>query len=162
MTIREQLLFLLDIQAEATKWDVDRDAGDNAYELEVRSRIKELVEELAGSDEPVEVEEPEPEPEPDNPVDEPLTGDDYQALEAAKLDDFLEDKLKARREKKNLVAAEYRKKNVRVHIDGKAIWKPRAECIQVPTSNGHFKWVWNGPKDKQKQCDAMWEEHERS
>lgn len=139
MTLKEQLLFLLDIQAEATKWDVDRDAGDNAYELEVRSRIKELVEELAGSDEEP---EPEPEPVPDNPVDEALTGADYQALEAAKLDDYLDDKIKARRARKNANAAAYRERNVRVHINGKPVWKPRVDCVQVPTDNGHFRWEW--------------------
>lgn len=143
MTLKQQLLFLLDIQSEATKWDVDREAGDNAYELEVRERIKNLVEELTGSDEDGEVEEPELDIHiPDNPVDEPLTGADYKALEAAKLDDYLEDKRKAYRDRKNANAAEYRKRNVRVHINGKPVWKPRNQCVQIPNSNGQLRWIW--------------------
>lgn len=139
MTELEEREYLIDLLFESARWKVDQDEVLNGLELEVRDRLRRLSgvntidqEGLCQSN-----------PTDNLPVeDEALTGDDYQALEAAKLDACLDDKLKARREKKNLVAAEYRKKNVRVHIDGKAIWKKRSECIQVPTDNGHFRWEW--------------------
>ena len=45
MTRKEQLLFLLDIQSEAGRWEY------NGYEEEVKQRIRNLVEELQDPDE---------------------------------------------------------------------------------------------------------------
>lgn len=44
MTRKEELQYLLGLTAEAAKWNVDE--GDNAFELEVKLRMKTLVEEL--------------------------------------------------------------------------------------------------------------------
>lgn len=38
---------------------------------------------------------------------------------------------------------------VRVHIDGKIVWKPRAECVKEPRDNSRggnaWHWVWHDP-----------------
>ena len=44
MTKKEELQYLLGVTAEAAKWNVDD--GDNAFELEVKLRMKTLVDEL--------------------------------------------------------------------------------------------------------------------
>jgi hypothetical protein len=34
---------------------------------------------------------------------------------------------------------------IRVHIDGKVVWKPAEECEKVPTGPKGFHWKWKGP-----------------
>ena len=34
---------------------------------------------------------------------------------------------------------------IRVHIDGKVVWKPIEECEKVPTGPRGFHWIWKGP-----------------
>ena len=48
MTRKETLLLLLDIQAEAGKWTVEY--PDNGYELEVKQRIENIINELQDPD----------------------------------------------------------------------------------------------------------------
>lgn len=48
MTKKEELQYLLDLTAEAAKWNVDD--GDNAFELEVKDRMKHLVDALVDPD----------------------------------------------------------------------------------------------------------------
>lgn len=122
-----ELEYLIDLLREASKWNVDQ--GDDALRLEVDLRINNI---LNGENLPAE--------------DEPLTGSDYQALEAQKLDDYIEKKRAQNRKAKE----KWKKDKVRVVLDGKLVWKPRAECHQekrfpdLPDSTA-FKWVWDGP-----------------
>lgn len=163
MTKQEELQYLIGIVTEASKWTPSPDDQRDLVRMEVEERINNLVMGV----------EPEPDENgliqstihpdvPDNPVDEPLTTADYQALEAQKLDDYIEQKRAQNRKAKE----KYNKKNVRVFMDGKPVWKSREEChreLRFPDKPGctSFKWVWDGPQDKQAQMDAMWKAHER-
>lgn len=132
---------------EASKFKIED--GQDAIRLEVESRINHIME----SEETEDV--------PDNPVDEPLTTADYQALEASRLNEYLASPKKARTSR-----SKWERDKVRVFIDGKHVWKPRAECVKQPRDNSNggslWKWVWVGPQDKQSQIDAMWEAHGNS
>lgn len=142
MTEEQERQYLCELIMSASEWRLSEGDERDTLRLEIQDRLRRLngvnTEDENGyiQSEPVEVspvftEDDYKDPVPDNPVDEPLTGDEH-----------LDDKIKARRARKNANAAEYRKKNVRVHIDGKPVWKRREECIQVPTSNGNFRWEW--------------------
>lgn len=48
MTRKEELQYLLELTSEAAKWQVDE--GDNCYELEIKDRMKRLVDELVDPD----------------------------------------------------------------------------------------------------------------
>lgn len=139
MTENEEREYLIDLLFESARWKVDHDEVLNGLELEIRDRLRRLSRVNTIDEDGLCQSNP-----TDNlPVeDEPLTGADYQDLEAAKLDACLDDKIKARRARKNANAAAYRERNVRVHINGKPVWKPRVDCVQVPTDNGHFRWEW--------------------
>ena len=158
MTKQEELQYLIGILTEASKWTPSPDDQRDLVRMEVEERINNLVMGI----------EPEPDENgliqstihPDNPVDEQLTGDDYQALEATKLNNHLSGKDNAKRK--------WSSNRVRVVIDGKHTWKPRSECHKEVMTGWKSKqhWVWDGYEepdvDKKKQVDAMWEEHDRA
>lgn len=48
MNKKEELQYLLDLTAEAAKWNVDD--GDNAFELEVKDRMQKLIDALVDPD----------------------------------------------------------------------------------------------------------------
>lgn len=161
MTKQEELQYLIGIVTEASKWTPSPDDQRDLVRMEVEERINNLV---MGVD-------PEPDENgliqstihPDNPVDEPLTGADYQALEAQHLNDYIEKK-----RKKNRSNDKWKKDKVRVRniSTGKWEWHPRNECHQEkrfpdnPESD-LFKWVWDGPAEQvDKLSDELWAAHE--
>lgn len=151
---KTELEYLIDLLREASKWNVEQ--GDDALRLEVDLRINNILNS-------VEVEgETEVQGEPEvSPV---LTQDDYKAIEAAKLNDHLDEHI-APPEKMWRKQWKWKNDKVRCQENGKAVWHPMRECHKEklfpdnPKSK-KFRWVWDGPQDKQKQCDAMWAEHE--
>lgn len=154
-----ELEYLIDLLREATKWSVDQ--GDDALRLEVDLRINNILSS-------VEVEgETEVQGEPDNlpAEEEPLTGTDYQALEAAKLNEHLESADQS--PNKWAKQVKWRSDKVRCSENGRLVWHPRAECHKEklfpdnPESK-QFRWVWDGPQDKKAQEEQMWAEHEQS
>jgi len=150
---KTELEYLIDLLREASKWNVDQ--GDDALRLEVDLRINNILNS-------VEVEDETKVPaEPDNlpTEDEALTGDEHLASV----------------EKVSEARSKWERDKVRVYIDGKHVWKPRAECVKQPRDNSKggapWKWVWNNPNSptveenlptKDEQVEAMWAEHERS
>lgn len=146
MTELEEREYLIDLLFESARWKVDHDEVLNGLELEIRDRLRRLSgvntideEGLCQSDLP------------DNlpAEDEALTGGEHIASV----------------EKVREARSKWERDKVRVYIDGKHVWKPRAQCLKQPRDNSKggapWKWVWLGPQDKQKQCDAMWAEHEQ-
>jgi hypothetical protein len=157
MTKQEELTYLFGILSEASKWIASADDNRDLVRMEVEERIHNLINGV--------------EPEPDEngliqstvhpDVNSVLTEDDYKALEAAKINEHL-----ASVEKVNESRSKWERDKVRVYIDGKHVWKPRAQCVKQPRDNSKggapWKWVWIGPQDKKAQEDQMWAEHERS
>lgn len=160
MTKQEELQYLIGIVTEASKWTPSPDDQRDLVRMEVEERINNLVMGV----------EPEPDENgliqstihPDNPVDEPLTGADYQALEAQHLNDYIEERRQRNRKSKD----KWKKDKVRVYMNGKSVWKLRSECRKVPRwpdkpeATG-WKWEWVVPQDKKAQEDEMWAEHEK-
>lgn len=142
-----ELEYLIDILREASKWNVDQ--GDDALRLEVDLRINNILNGETTTD-----------AESDSLTEESevLTGADYQALEAAKLDEHLSAALKRKNAKER-----WKQSRVRVTINGHPTWKLESECHKeiIPGFEKKWHWVWNGSDSKQEQCDAMWTEHEQ-
>lgn len=162
MTADEEREYLIDLLFESARWKVDHDEVLNGLELEIRDRLRRLSgvntideEGLCQSDLP------------DNlpAEDEALTGADYQALEAAKVNDHLDEHI-APPEKMWRKQWKWKNDKVRCQENGKAVWHPMCQCHKEklfpdnPNSK-KFRWVWDGPQDKQAQMDAMWAEHEQ-
>lgn len=158
---KTELEYLIDLLREASKWNVDQ--GDDALRLEVDLRINNILNS-------VEVEsETDVQDEPDNlpAEDEALTNEDYNALEAAKLNEHLAspEKVETARSRSR---SRWESSKVRCSENGRLVWRPRAECVKVQrdTSNGgpKWKWQWMGPAtttdEKKAQEDQMWTEHE--
>lgn len=151
---KTELEYLIDLLREATKWNVDQ--GDDAIRLEIDYRINNIL------DGEVPVED-----EADNlPADgEAITSEDYQALEAAKLNEHLESADQS--PKKWAKQVKWRSDKVRCSENGRLVWHPRAECHKEklfpdnPESK-QFRWVWDGPQDKKAQEEQMWADHEQS
>lgn len=152
MTKQEELTYLIGILSEASKWSSSADDNRDFVRMEVEERIRNLINGVV--------------PEPDNlPAEEEnLTGSDYQALEAAKLNEHLESV--EQQPNKWAKQMKWRSDKVRCSENGRLVWHPRAECHKEklfpdnPESK-QFRWVWDGPQDKKEQCDAMWAEHEQ-
>lgn len=166
MTEAEEREYLIDLLFESARWKVDHDEVLNGLELEIRDRIRRLSgvntideEGLCQSDLP------------DNlpAEDEALTGADYQALEAARLNEHI-----ASVENVSNARSKWERDKVRVNIDGKHVWKKRSECVRQPRDNSKggapWKWVWLGASSptvdknlptKAEQEEAMWAEHEQ-
>lgn len=151
---KTELETLLDIVFEASKWKIED--GQDGIRLEVESRIRNLI----LTDEATVVTcEPE--------ISPVLTGDDFNTLEAAKLNEYLDEHL-ASPKKVDEARKAWEKLKVRCSENGKLVWHPRAECHQVPMFPDNplskkFKWVWDGPKDKEvnKLSDEFWTAHEK-
>lgn len=164
MTKQEELQYLIGIVTEASKWTPSPDDQRDLVRMEVEERINNLVMGV----------EPEPDENgliqstihpdvPDNPVDEPLTTADYQALEAHHLEDHLEKKRAQNRKAKE----KWKKDKVRVVLNGRPVWKPLAECRKVPRwpdkpGTTGWKWEWVGPQEVDKLGDEFWKDHENS
>ena len=137
MTPSEEREYLINLLFEGTRWKVDHDEVLNGLELEVRDRLRRL----SGINTIDEDGLCQSHPENLTAEDEPLTGTDYQAL-----DDYIEKKRAQNRKAKE----KWKKDKVRVVMDGKPVWKSRAECHQEkrfpdqPDST-LFRWVWDGP-----------------
>ena len=147
MTKQEELTYLFGILSEASKWASSPDDPDSVR-VEVEDRIRNLIGGVA--------------PEHDNlPAEEEnLTGSDYQAPEAAKLNGHLPDPVKAAK-----TVNEWKSKRVRCQENGHPVWHLRSECIKEPRDNRNggprWTWKWIGPQDKKEQEEeAMWAEHE--
>ena len=153
MTPSEERQYLSELCLEAARWRVDHDDPCCALELEVRDRLRRLngietVDENGEVQGEVEV----------SPV---ITEDDYKTLEAAKMNEHLASPQKVEKAKEK-----WKQGRVRCQENGKPVWRLMSECHREmlfpnnPTAK-KFRWVWDGPQDKQEQCDAMWAEHEQ-
>ena len=149
MTSHEELTYLFGILSEASKWASAHDDPDSVR-MEVEYRIRNLINGVVQ--------------EPDNlPAEEEnLTGSDYQAPEAAKLNNgHLPDPVKAAK-----AVNEWKSKRVRCQENGRPVWHVRSECVKEPRDNRNggprWTWKWIGPQDKKKQEEQMWAEHEQS
>ena len=151
MTSQEELTYLFGILSEASKWSASPDDERDLVRMEVEERIHNLINGV----------EPEPDENgliqssihPDNPPaeDEALTGAEHLASA----------------EKVENARSKWERNKVRVFIDGKHVWKPRAECVKQQRDNSKggpaWKWVFGGPQERKKQEEeAMWAEHEQS
>ena len=152
---KTELEYLLDLLREATKWNVDQ--GEDAVRLEIDLRINNILNSVEVEDETRVTYEPE--------VSPVLTEDDDQSLEAAKANEHLDEHI-APPEKMWRKQWKWKNDKVRCQENGKAVWRPLSQCHKEklfpdnPKSK-KFRWVWDGPQDKQAQMDAMWEEHEQ-
>ena len=148
MTKQEELTYLFGILSEASKWASSSDDPDSVR-VEVEYRIRNLISGAV--------------PEHDNlPAEEEnLTGSDYQAPEAEKLNGHLPDPKKAAK-----VVNEWKSKRVRCQENGHPVWRLRSECVKEPRDNRNggprWTWKWIGPQDKKAQEEQMWAEHEQS
>ena len=149
-----ELEYLIDLLREASKWNTEQ--GDDALRLEVDLRINNILSSVEVEGETQVTCEPE--------ISPVLTQDDYKALEAAKLNEHLASPEKV--EKAWQKQWKWKLDKVRVRIDGKTVWKPKAECTQEPRDNSHggptWQWVWHDPNENKKaQEDEMWAKHEK-
>ena len=163
MTKQEELTYLFGILSEASKWTASADDNRDFVRMEVEERVHNLIHGVV----------PEPDENgliqssihPDNlpAEDENLTGGDEHIASPDKVEKAWQKQWKWKMDK------------VRVHIDGKVVWKPKDQCTREPRDNSHggpnWQWVWHDPNSptvgknlpsKAEQCDEMWAEHERS
>lgn len=155
MTADEERQYLCDLIMSASEWRLSEGDERDTLRLEIQDRLRRLngveTEDENGyvQSEPVEV----------SPV---LAQDDFKALEAAKLNEHLASPEKV--EKAWQKQWKWKLDKVRVRIDGKTVWKPKAECSQEPRDNSHggptWQWVWHDPNEKKSQEEKMWENHE--
>lgn len=146
MTPEEERIYLTNLLIDSTAWTVSEGETRSAIELEVIDRLRKLQ-----GQQSINV--------VGKPSDEVLTEDDYKALEAAKLDDHLTRKAKAREK--------WKADKVRCQENGKSVWHPVSECHREklfphnPNAK-KFRWVWDGPRNKgvNKLSDELWAEHE--
>jgi hypothetical protein len=93
-----------------------------------------------------------------------LTEDDYKALEAAKLNEHLNEK----RKKQKLFKQRWKADKVRCTENGRVVWHLKTDCHKevIPGFTTKWRWVWNGNQEnenaKKDQVEQMWAEHERS
>ena len=148
---KTELEYLIDLLREASKWNVDQ--GDDALRLEVDLRINNILNS-------VEVED-ETELHGETEVSPVLTESDYKALEAAKVNEHLASPAKVEK-----TVNEWKAKRVRCQENGHPVWRPLCQCHKEKLFPDNpkakkFRWVWDGPKDKQAQMDAMRAEHDK-
>ena len=155
MTADEERQYLCDLIMSASEWRLSEGDERDTIRLEIQDRLRRLngvdTEDENGyiQSEPVEV----------SPV---LTADDYKAIEAQKLDDYIEKKRTQNRKAKD----KWKKDKVRVFIDGKPVWKLISECRKVPRwpdkpGTTGWKWEWVGPgQEVDKLGDELWAQHE--
>lgn len=134
MTPSEEREYLIDLLFESARWKVDHDEVLNGLELEIRDRLRRLSgvntvdqDGLIQSDLP------------DNlpAEDENLTGGGEHIASPEKVEKAWQKQWKWKMDK------------VRVHIDGKVVWKPKDQCTREPRDNSHggpkWQWVWHDP-----------------
>lgn len=119
-----ELNYLLDIVLEASKWTRTPDDDRDCIRMEVEHRINALTGREDPRDEDL---EPETEPEPEHEQD------------------------KSKKTYWTEAKRRYAQSRVRVRIDGKNVWKPKAECRKevMPGWKTKTHWVWYGPQDKE-------------
>lgn len=158
MNVDEERQYLCDLIMSASEWRLSEGDERDTLRLEIQDRLRRLngveTEDENGyiQSDPVEV----------SPV---LTEDDYKDLEASKLNEHLASTDKT--EKKWQKQWKWKMDKIRVIIDGKITWKPKAECTQEPRDNTNggpkWHWVWHDPdQEKKAQEEQMWQEHEVS
>lgn len=130
---KTELLYLMDLILESSKWKIED--GQDAIRLEIEDRINRILDAQESSGDPVV-----------NPV---LTDEDYKSLEAAKLDEHL-----ASPKKVDEVRKAWESARVRCSENGKLVWHPRELCHKEPMYPGNplskkFKWVYDGPMDSE-------------
>ena len=146
---KTEIAYLCELLSAASMRHVAED--EDALRVEIDARISRILDGDAPSA-------------PDNPVDEPLTTGDFKALEAAKLNDYLDKRKVATKAAKD----KYKEGRVRVSINGKFVWKLKSECRQVPRfpdcpKSTAWKWEWVGPQPEvDKLSDDLWKEHEEA
>ena len=140
MTAQEELKYLFGILSEASKWSASPDDNRDLVRMEVEERIYNLINGV------------EPEPDENGDIQSSIHPDntttEYEYLTGSE---------NAR--------SKWERNKVRVYIDGRHVWKPRAECVKQQRDNSKggpaWKWVWLGTQDKKAQEEeAMWAEHE--
>lgn len=145
MTENEERNYLCELILASSQWRISEGDETDAIRLEVQDRLRRLngvntVDENGYC-----------QSEPDNlpAEDEALTGGEHIASV----------------EKVSEARSKWERDKVRVYIDGKHVWKPRAQCVKQPRDNSKggapWKWVWIGPQDKKAQEDQKWAEHEQ-
>lgn len=148
MTKQEELTYLFGILSEASKWSASPDDDRDLVRMEVEERIHNLINGVVPVPDENGIIQSSIHPDNLSAESEALTGAEH----LAPVEKVIEARSKWERDK------------VRVYIDGKHVWKPRAECVKQPRDNSKggpaWKWVWNNPQDKKAQEDAMWAEHE--
>lgn len=140
MTREEELTYLFGILSEASKWTASSDDPRDLVRMEVEERIANLIKGVTPeADENGLIQST---IHPDIPVVEPLTADDFKALEAQKLEDYIEKKRAQNRKAKE----KWKNGRVRVTIDGKPVWKLESDCQKeiIPGFKKKWHWVWNG------------------
>ena len=158
MTPNEERNYLCELILASSQWRISEGDETDAIRLEVQDRLRRLngvdtVDENGYC-----------QSEPDNlpAEDEPLTTADYQALEAARLNEHLENKNKPDSRDK------WKVDKVRCQENGKVVWHPVSECHQEKLFPNNpnakkFRWVWDGPGGQvDKLGDELWKDHERS
>lgn len=161
MTKDEERAYLTELLIAATDWQVSEGETRSAIELEVIDRLRKLngmpsinVVGVPSSEVGV------------NPV---LTGEDYKALEAARLNEHL-----ASPDKVKSAKARWKADRVRVIVNGRPSWRPISECIKqkcfpdIPDST-KWRWVWKGKQEPvaevsqpvDKLSDELWAAHEQ-
>ena len=154
MNTNEERIYLEELLFESALWrGVDQDSPYSPIELEIRDRLRRL-----SSVDDVQV-QADPSPEQNIVI---------QAIEASRLNEHLEEKKKQKQYTE--AKKSWKEDRVRVFIDGRPVWKKRAECMQVPRDNSHgglpWTWKWTGAttttdEKKAQEEEAMWAEHDR-
>ena len=148
MTKNEELTYLFGILSEASKWSASPDDNRDLVRMEVEERIHNLINGV------------EPEPDENGNIQSSIHPDNLPAEQ----ENLTGSENIASPEKSDNARSKWERNKVRVYIDGRHVWKPRAECVKQPRDNSKggpaWKWMWIGPQDKKEQCDAMWAEHE--
>lgn len=144
---KTELDYLLDIVLEASKWKIED--GQDSIRLEVESRINSIL----SHEGTVVSRQPE--------ISPILTADDFNALEAARLNEHLASPEQAERK-----LGKYKETHVRCSENGKLVWRPKEHCTQEPRDNSKggpkWQWVYHDPnKVKQEQEEQMWAVHEQ-
>ena len=154
MTTNEERIYLEELLFESALWrGVDQDSPYSPIELEIRDRLRRL----SSADEVQVQAAPEPE------IDVSSLG----TIEASRLNEHFEQKKKQKQYTE--AKKSWNRSRVRVFIDGKPVWKPLDQCIQVPRDNSRgglpWTWKWLEPTtttdEKKDQVEQMWAEHDR-
>lgn len=164
MTPNEEKYYLLDLLFESALWRVDPDDPLCAIELEIRDRIRRLTSSEEDTD-------AKPEPQAETEV---LGPEDYRALEAARLNEYLERSKEKKRKQAVEAKSKWKAERVRCFENGRHVWHLKSQCRQVPRDNSHggMPWMWKfvgensatvdeNSTTKVAQVEAMWAEHEK-